>query len=339
MDALLISLSADFLGTPIYFWLGFVAIVVGLLAFDLGVLNRNDHEISAKESLVLYAGYVVVAALFGAWVWFSRGAQSGLEFYTGYLIEQSLAMDNMFVIATIFGFLAIPRIYQHRVLFWGILGVIVFRAIFIGLGAALVHSFSWILVIFGGFLVFTGIRMFSKQEEEADIEHNPILKFLRKHFRISPQLDGHNFTTKQPDTKTGRIVRFLTPLGVALIMVETVDLIFAVDSVPAVFAVTQDTFIVYTSNIFAILGLRALYFALAAAMNRFRYLQVSLAIVLVLIGIKVALVPFGVKIDTLLSLVVTIGILAGGIGFSLWKTRNERNVSAAEAPNQGQLEP
>ena len=339
MDALLVSLSSDFLGTPVYFWLGFVGIVVGLLAFDLGVLNRNDHEISARESLLLYAGYVLVAALFGAWVWFSRGATSGLEFFTGYLIEQSLAMDNMFVIATIFGFLAIPRIYQHRVLFWGIIGVIVFRAIFIGLGAALVYSFSWILVLFGAFLVFTGIRMFGHKDEGPDIEHNPILGFLRKHFRISQNLDGHNFTTRQPDTKTGKIVRFLTPLGVALIMVETVDLIFAVDSVPAVFAVTQDTFIVYTSNIFAILGLRALYFALAAAMNRFRYLQVSLAIVLVLIGIKVALVPFGVKIDTLFSLLVTIGILAGGILFSLWKTRGEKGIAPTEYPPQGRLEP
>jgi len=339
MDALLAAFSGDFLGTPIYFWVIFITIVVGLLAFDLGVLNRKDHEISAKESLTLYAGYVIVAALFGTWVWFSRGAQSGLEFFTGYLIEQSLAMDNMFVIATIFGFLAVPRIYQHRVLFWGIIGVIVFRAIFIGLGAALVYSFSWILVFFGAFLIFTGIRMFSHKDEEPDMENNAILKFLRKHFRISKDLDGHNFTTKLPDPKTGKIVRFLTPLGVALIMVETVDLIFAVDSVPAVFAVTQDTFIVYTSNIFAILGLRALYFALAAAMNRFRYLQVSLAIVLVLIGIKVALVPFGIKIDTLFSLVVTVAILVGGVLFSLWKTRNERDISAAEDPRQGQLEP
>ena len=339
MDALLVSLSADFLGTPVYFWLGFITIVVGLLAFDLGVLNRNDHEISAKESLLLYAGYVLVAALFGAWVWFSRGAQSGLEFFTGYLIEQSLAMDNMFVIATIFGFLAIPRMYQHRVLFWGIIGVIVFRAIFIGLGAALVYSFSWILVLFGAFLVFTGIRMFGHKESGPNIEHNPILGFLRKHFRISPQLDGHNFTTKLPDTKTGKIVRFLTPLGVALIMVETVDLIFAVDSVPAVFAVTQDTFIVYTSNIFAILGLRALYFALAAAMNRFRYLQISLAIVLVLIGIKVALVPFGIKVDTALSLLATVGILAGGILFSLWKTRGEHVIAPTEYPPQVKSEP
>jgi tellurite resistance protein TerC len=331
MDALLAALAGDFLGTPTYFWVAFLAIVAGLLAFDLGVLNRDEHEISARESLVLYAGYATVALLFGAWVWLSRGAEAGLEFYTGYLIEQSLAMDNMFVIATIFGFLAIPRLYQHRVLFWGILGVIVFRGIFIGLGAALVHSFSWILLLFGGFLVFTGIKMFRHKEQTPDIEHNPVLGFLRRHFRITPQLDGHNFTTRVPDAQTGKLVRYLTPLGVAVILVETVDLIFAVDSVPAVFAVTQDTFIVYTSNIFAILGLRALYFALAAAMNRFRYLQVSLAVVLVLIGLKVALVPFGVKIDTLLSLLVTVGILAGGIVFSLWKTR-PRAASALPKP-------
>ena len=339
MDMLLAALTGDFLGTPVHFWVAFLAIVIGLLVFDLGILNRHEHEISAKESLTLYAGYVFVAVLFGIWVWFSRGAEAGLEFYTGYLIEQSLAMDNMFVIATIFGFLAIPRVYQHRVLFWGILGVIVFRAILIGLGAALVYSFSWVLVLFGAFLIFTGVRLFSHKDEKPDIEANPILKFLRRHFPISKELDGKRFLTKKPDTKTGKIVTFLTPLGVALIMVETVDLIFAVDSVPAVFAVTQDTFIVYTSNIFAILGLRALYFALAAAMNRFRYLQVSLAIVLVLIGAKVALVPFGVKIDTLFSLVLTLAILAGGVIYSLWKTRGEKDVSFEEQPTQGRLEP
>ena len=336
---LLSALMGDFLGTPVYFWLVFIAIVIALLAFDLGVLNPGDKEISARHSLSLYAFYVVIAVLFGGWVWWSRGAEPGLEFFTGYLIEQSLAMDNMFVIATIFGFLAIPRKFQHRVLFWGILGVIVFRAILIGLGAALVHSFSWILVLFGLFLVFTGIKMFTKQDHDADISQNPILKYLRRHFPISDQLDGHRFLTKIADAKTGKLVAALTPLGIALIMVETVDLIFAVDSVPAVFAVTQDTFIVYTSNIFAILGLRALYFALAAAMNRFAYLQISLAIVLVLIGIKVAMVPFGVKIDTTLSLLVTIGILAGGVLYSLWKTRGQRDISAQEDPKQGRLEP
>jgi len=339
MDSLFAALMGDFLGTPVYFWIAFIAIVIALLVFDLGILHKDEHEIGAKESLTLYGFYVAIAMAFGAWVWFQRGAQAGLEFYTGYLIEQSLAMDNMFVIATIFGFLGIPRLYQHRVLFWGIIGVIAFRAILIGLGAALVYQFSWILFLFGAFLVFTGIRMFRHQDDVPDIEHNPVYSFLTKHFRVTKELHGRNFITKAPDPKTGKLVTWLTPLAVALVMVETVDLIFAVDSVPAVFAVTQDTFIVYTSNIFAILGLRALYFALAAAMNRFRYLQTSLAIILVLVGIKIFLVPLGIKIDTLLSLLITLGILAGGVIFSLWKTRNEGDVGAEQVPKTGQLEP
>lgn len=339
MESLLTALSGDFLGTPVYFWVAFITLVVALLVFDLGILHRDEHEIGAKESLTLYAFYVAIAMAFGAWVWWQRGAQAGLEFYTGYLIEQSLAMDNMFVIATIFGFLAIPRIYQHRVLFWGILGVIFFRAILIGLGAALVYQYIWILYGFGAFLVFTGIRMFRHQGEEPDIEKNPVFKFLTTRFRVTKELHGRNFIVKQPDPKTGKIVTWLTPLAVALIMVEVVDLIFAVDSVPAVFAVTQDTFIVYTSNIFAILGLRALYFALAAAMNRFRYLQISLAIILVLVGIKIFLVPLGIKVDTLLSLITTVSILAGGVIFSLYKTRNEPVMSAVDHPKTGQLEP
>ncbi len=339
MESLLAALSGDFLGTPVYFWVAFIAIVIALLVFDLGILHKDEHEIEAKESLLLYGFYVAIALAFGGWVWWQRGAEAGLEFYTGYLLEQSLAMDNMFVIATIFGFLAVPRIYQHRVLFWGILGVILFRAILIGLGAAVVNQYNWVLFGFGAFLVFTGIRMFSHKDEEPNLEENKTFQFITRRFRVTKQLHGRAFTVKQPDPKTGKIVTWLTPLAVALIMVEVVDLVFAVDSVPAVFAVTQDTFIVYTSNIFAILGLRSLYFALAAAMNRFRYLQVSLAIILVLVGIKIFLVPLHIHIDTLLSLVVTLSILAGGILFSLWKTRNEPNVSAVDHPETGQLEP
>jgi len=335
MESLLAALMGDFLGTPVYFWVAFIAIVIALLVFDLGILHRDEHEIGARESLTLYGFYVSIALAFGGFVWWQRGADAGLEFYTGYLIEQSLAMDNMFVIATIFSFLAIPRIYQHRVLFWGILGVIAFRAILIGLGAALVNEFDWILFGFGAFLVFTGIRMFSHKDEAPDIANNPVFKFLTSRFRVTRELHGRNFTVKQPDPKTGKLVTWLTPLAVALIMVEVVDLIFAVDSVPAVFAVTQDTFIVYTSNIFAILGLRALYFALAAAMNRFRYLQVSLAVILVLVGIKIFLVPLHIHIDTLLSLIVTLAILAGGVIFSLWKTRNDADIGAERAPQQG----
>jgi len=323
MDMVLSFLSSDFLGTPTYFWLIFLSIVVGLLVFDLGFLHKGQKEIEAKESFILYGGYMAIAFAFGAWVWYSRGSQSGLEFFTGYLIEQSLAMDNIFVIATIFAFLGIPRMYQHRVLFWGILGVILFRAILIGIGAALVLSFHWILFLFGAFLVFTGVKMFMSRDHKPDIENNMVLKWVRRHFRVTDRLHGEKFTIRQADPKTGKMHTYLTPLLVALILVEIVDIIFAVDSVPAIFAVTQDPFIVYTSNIFAVLGLRALYFALAAAMHRFKYLQVSLAVILVLVGIKIFLVPLGVKIDTAISLAVTIGVLASGILYSLWKTRND----------------
>jgi tellurite resistance protein TerC len=323
MEMIQAALYGDFLGTPSYFWLAFIGIVIALLVFDLGVLHKSDREIGARESFILYGGYMAVAFLFGAWVWWSQGSQSGLEFFTGYLIEQSLSMDNIFVIATIFGTLAIPQKYQHRVLFWGILGVIVFRAVLIGFGAALVLSFSWILYVFGLFLVFTGIKMFMKSEHAPDIENNLVLKWLRRHFRITSELHGHDFTVRLPDPKTGKLVTWLTPLLVALILVEIVDLIFAVDSVPAIFAITTDTFIVYTSNIFAILGLRSLYFALASAINRFAYLPYSLATILVLVGIKVFLVPMGIKIPTSLSLGVTIAVLAAGIIYSLWKTRGQ----------------
>lgn len=330
MEIVQAAFYADFLGTPVFFWVAFATIVIGLLVFDLGFLHKGQKEIEAKESFILYAGYMAIAFAFGAWVWWARGAQSGLEFFTGYLIEQSLAMDNIFVIATVFGFLGIPRIYQHRVLFWGIIGVIVFRAILIGVGAALVMSFSWILFVFGAFLIFTGVKMFKTSSEKPSVADNKILKFIRRHFRVTDDLHGERFTVKLPDSKTGKTVTFITPLFVALMMVEFVDLIFAVDSVPAIFAVTQDPFIVYTSNIFAILGLRALYFALAAAIHRFKYLQVSLAVILILVGIKIFLVPMGIKVDTALSLVVTVTVLASGILYSLWKTRNDMPEPAPE---------
>jgi tellurite resistance protein TerC len=328
MELIAAALYADVFGTPAYFWAAFLAIVAGLLAFDLGVLHRDDREISARESFMLYGGYVAIAVAFGAWVWWSRGAQSGLEFYTGYVIEQSLAMDNIFVIATIFAYFSVPRAYQHRVLFWGIIGAIVMRAIMIGLGAALITQFSWVLYLFGAFLVVTGIKMFKAGEDTGDFENNPVLTYLRRHFFITKELHGHDFTVKRPHPESGKLVTWLTPLAVALVLVEFVDLIFAVDSVPAIFAVTLDPFIVYTSNIFAILGLRSLYFALAAAMHRFAYLKYALALILVLVGIKIFLVPLGIKVDTLVGLAAAMLILAAGIGFSLWKTRHKQ-VSAS----------
>ena len=203
MEIVQATLYNDFLGTPSYFWLIFVGIVITLLVLDLGVLHKSDRVIGARESFALYGFYMAIAFLFGAWVWWSRGSQSGLEFFTGYLIEQSLSMDNIFVIATIFGTFAIPQKYQHRVLFWGIIGVIVFRAILIGVGAALVMSFSWILYLFGLFLVFTGVKMFMKSDHAPDMENNVILKWLRKHFRITKELHGHDFLARLPDPKPG----------------------------------------------------------------------------------------------------------------------------------------
>jgi tellurite resistance protein TerC len=311
------------LGKAAWIWLLFAGIVVTLLVLDLGVLHKDDREIGVRESLFLSAGYISMALLFGVWVWWFLGAQSGTEYFTGFLIEKSLSMDNVFVIALIFSYLAIPRQYQHRVLFWGIIGVIVLRAIMIGVGAALVSQFSWILYLFGAFLVVTGIKMWLVADHMPDIANNPVLKFLRRHLRVTPQLHGNSFFVQQPDSATGQPVRWATPLFLALCMVELIDLVFAVDSVPAIFAITDDPFIVYTSNIFAILGLRALYFALAAMIHRFKYLKYALALVLVFIGTKIFLVGIIGKIPPVVSLSVTFGLIAGGVIVSLWKTRGE----------------
>ena len=331
MDTLLQFLYEPFLGKAIWIWLLFIGIVVTLLAFDLGVLHKDDHEIEVKESLYLSAGYISVALLFGTWVWWYLGATSGMEYFTGFMIEKSLSMDNVFVIAMIFTYLAIPRLYQHRVLFWGILGVIVLRAIMIGLGATLVTQFSWILYLFGVFLVVTGIKMWLVADHTPDIANNPILKFLRKHMRVTPQVEGNAFFVYKRDLETGKPVRWATPLFLALVMVEIIDLVFAVDSVPAIFAITNDPFIVYTSNIFAILGLRALYFALAAMVHRFKYLKYALALVLVFIGTKIFLVGIIGKIPPVFSLSVTFGLIAGGVLVSLWKTRGQAVPMAIES--------
>ncbi len=311
----------EFVGKPIWIWLLFIGIVTALLAFDLGVLHKDDHAIGVRESLWLSAGYIGVALLFGTWVWSYLGAQSGMEYFTGFLIEKSLSMDNVFVIALIFGYFAIPAQYQHRVLFWGILGVIILRAIMIGLGAVLVSQFSWILYVFGAFLVLTGIKMLVMADNMHDISQNPLLKLLRRYMRVTDTVNSNAFFITQPDPASGKVVRWATPLFLALCLVEFADLIFAVDSVPAIFAITNDPFIVYTSNIFAILGLRALYFALAAMIHRFKYLKYALALVLVFIGSKIFLVGIIGKIPPVISLSVTFGLLAAGVVVSLVKTR------------------
>jgi len=329
LDILLELAHTPFLGKAAWVWILFAGVVTALLSFDLGVLHKDDHEIGVRESLLLSAGYISVALLFGTWLWWFLGATSGMQYFTGFLIEKSLSMDNVFVIALIFSYFAIPRQYQHRVLFWGILGVIVLRAIMIGLGATLVSQFSWVLYLFGAFLVFTGVKMWIVADHMPDIANNPLLKWLRKRMRVTPQIEGNAFFVQRPDPVSGKTVRWATPLFLALVLVEFVDLVFAVDSVPAIFAITTDPFIVYTSNIFAILGLRALYFALAAMIHRFKYLKYALALVLVFIGTKIFLVGIVGKIPPSFSLTVTFGLIAGGVVVSLWKTRQEAPATSS----------
>jgi tellurite resistance protein TerC len=324
MDALLTFLGTPFLGQEAWLWLVFAGVVATLLALDLGVLHRTDREIGGRESLALSAGYIAVAIGFGAWIWRQLGSSAGIEFFTGFLVEKSLSIDNVFVIAMIFATFSIPRQYQHRVLFWGILGVIVLRAAMIAAGAALVVRFDWVLYVFGAFLALTGVKMLWMADREPALDRNPLLGWLRRVLPVTPALHGNAFFVRETDAASGRLVRRATPLFLALCVVELVDLVFAVDSVPAIFAITTDPFIVYTSNIFAILGLRALYFALAAIIHRFRYLKYALALVLVFIGAKIFLVNVIGKIPPAISLSVTGALILGGIVVSLWKTRGER---------------
>lgn len=312
-----------FLGTPVWLWLTFIAVVVVLLVLDLGVLNKGDQEIGVAKSLKLSAFYVTLGVLFAGFVWWQLGAEAAGLYLTAFVVEKSLAMDNVFVIAMIFTFFAIPRKYQHRALFWGILGVILLRGIMIGFGAALVNNYHWVLYIFAAFLIFTGIKMLVvKDDGDPDIANNPLLKFLRKRLRVTDDLRGNAFVVREAD-KAGVVRTFATPLLLALVMIEIADVIFAVDSVPAVFAITSDPYIVYTSNIFAILGLRALYFALAAIIHRFHYLKYALGVLLIFIGSKVFVADLlGMeKFPASISLSVTFLILGAGVAWSLWKTR------------------
>jgi tellurite resistance protein TerC len=316
-------LLANVLGTPLWLWAAFIGIVVLLLAFDLGVLHRDAHEIGVRESLMLSAFYITIGLAFGGWVWYLRGQEDAVLYWTGFVVEKSLAMDNVFVIAMIFAYFGIPRAYQHRVLLYGILGVIVLRGIMIAAGAAIIDQYSWVLYIFAAFLIFTGFKMLSAGHAEYDVASSPLLNFVRKRMRVTDTLHGQRFFVREADSKTGKIVTVATPLFLALVMVEFADVIFAVDSIPAIFAITTDPFLVYTSNLFAILGLRALYFALAAMVHRFVYLKHALSLVLIFIGSKIFLADMlGLaKIPPAVSLSVTLALLAGGIIYSLIKTR------------------
>lgn len=292
-------------------WIIFSAVIITLLILDLGLFNKKDKVISLKESLALSIFYISIACLFGLYIYYELGAQSTREYFTGFLLEKAMSLDNIFVISIIFSFFQIPLKYQHRVLFWGILGVIILRAIMISAGATLLANFEWVLFIFAAILIATGVKTFMMAEHESiEIKDMYIYKLLKSKLNIHPKLVGNKFII----IKNKKL--FFTPLFMALITVETMDVVFAIDSIPAIFAVTQDTYIFYTSNIFAILGLRALFFLLADIVERFKYIKYSLALILILIGIKIFVAHF-IHIPTYIPLVVTIGLLVLGVLISI----------------------
>jgi tellurite resistance protein TerC len=337
-------LTMSVAGQPLWLWAAFLSFIGVLLWLDLGVINNKDGVVSAKKSALMWAAFASLSVAFGGYVYFifepdpfyynspeNLNSQALVQYFTGYLLETALAFDNIFVMSLIFTYMAVPREYQHRVLFWGIIGAIVFRGIFIGLGSAIVNQFTWVLFIFAGFLVFSGYKMLFGAETEHSFDDNFVLKLMKKRLRVTETISNHNFFVKAPHPdRSGKLVLWATPLFLTLMMVEVADIIFAVDSVPAILAVTRDPFIVYTSNIFAILGLRSMYFMLAEAMERFRYLKYGLALVLVLIGAKI-IWNFGLAkslhwvpyLEPHWSLIATLSLLGGSILYSLWRTRGE----------------
>lgn len=301
-------------------WIGFIVCILIFLALDLGVFHKRAHVVRFREAMAWTTFWFVLAMLF-AWSLVPKlGRDRSFEFITGYIIELSLSMDNVFVIALIFSFFQVPSRYQHRVLFWGVLGALVMRGVMIGLGTALIVKFHSILYLFGAFLVYSGIKMLLAREEGVHPEKNPIVRFARAVFPMATEFDGQKFVT----IRNGQIL--LTPMVLVLVMVETTDLVFALDSIPAIFAVTQDPFVVFTSNVFAILGLRSLYFVLAGALKYFRYLKAGLSLVLVFIGLKMLVVKWTGNISAEWSLGIVGSIILGSIVLSLWSAWRENRA-------------
>jgi tellurite resistance protein TerC len=296
--------------TNIWFWIIFNIFVLAMLALDLGVFHRHDHVVGMKEASIWTVVWISLALVFNAGIYFYAGTEPALQFLTGYLIEKSLSVDNIFVFVMLFSYFNVPVIYQHRVLFWGILGALIMRGILIGVGAFLIAQFHWIIYVFGAFLILTGIRMGIQKDAHVDVESNGVVKLLRRVMPITQNYHGHSFFVRQ----AGKL--FATPLFVVLLIVETTDLIFALDSIPAIFAVTTDPFLVYTSNVFAILGLRSLYFLLAEVVTKFRFLKLGLSAILVFVGIKMVIVDI-YHIPITISLGVIAGILTISILASL----------------------
>lgn len=318
----------------IWLWIGFNVFVLAMLAIDLGVFHRSAHKVSVREAAIWTAVWVSLSLAFNVGIYHFMGPTAGLEFLTGYLIEKALSVDNIFVFVLIFSYFRVPAKYQHRVLFWGILGALVMRGAMIGAGAYLIANFHWIIYIFGAFLVFTGIRMATQKERDIEPDANPVLRLIRRYLSISPYYDGQKFFTRVTDAE-GVVRRAATPLFVVLVLVETTDLVFAVDSIPAIFAVTQDPFLVYTSNIFAILGLRALYFLLAGIIDLFHFLKLGLSVVLVFVGAKMLVVDL-VEVPTALSLGVIAFVLTTSIGLSLlFPKAVEESTPVEKSPLEG----
>ena len=312
----------------VWLWSAFGAFVVGMLVLDLGVFHRKSHEVGVKEALLWTSLWVTLALLFNAGVWLWFGAERGLEFLTGYVIELSLSVDNLFVFLLIFAYFGVPTRYQHKVLFWGIVGALVMRLLFIGAGIALIHNFHWIIYVFGGVLVISGIKMAFEKDKAVHPEKNPVLRLFRRVIPVTREYRDGRLTARV----NGRLMA--TPLLVVLIAIETADLIFAIDSVPAVLAITTDPFIVYTSNVFAILGLRSMFFALAGIMKLFSYLHYGLSAVLVFVGLKMVLSDI-YKIPTVASLVAVTTILLVSVLASLFRNvQQKRSAAASERLNR-----
>jgi TerC family integral membrane protein len=303
-------------------WLGFTGLVAALLVLDLGVLNRRAHVLTMREAMSWSGGLILLALLFGLFVFWQEGAQHALEYYTGYLIELSLSVDNLFVFLLIFTYFGVRADAQPKVLKWGILGAIVMRLIMIGLGALLLQRFHWIIYVFGGLLIVTGIRMFSQKEQSMNLERNPVVRLVRRFLPICDYYDGAKFFTR---TNRGRVLA--TPLLLVLLVVEWSDLVFAIDSIPAIFAVTRDPFLVYSSNIFAILGLRAMFFVLAGMLDRFVYLKTGVAFILIFVGLKMTLSGW-FHVPTVLSLGVIVTTLALAVVLSLRHTARQARLAA-----------
>lgn len=308
------------MSTELLLWLGFGLFLVVMLALDLGVFHKNSHVIEFKEAITWSSIWIGLALVFNVGVFYFAGKAKGLEFFTGYLIEKSLSIDNVFIIALIFTYFNVPREYQHRVLFWGVIGALIMRAILIAVGAALITEFTWIIYIFGAFLIFTGFKMYFQKDHKINPDKNPLVRLSKKLIPVTDQYNEEKFFVIKDDK------RYATPLFLVLLLVETTDLIFAVDSIPAIFAISKDPFIVFTSNAFAILGLRSLYFALAGVIHKFYYLKAGLSVILIFVGIKMLLIdiykiPIGISLG-FITLVIFISIYA-----SVQKNKNLENKS------------